>query len=60
MSNDIVYKVEEIFKDIDGDPNNVNMVIPPEIMERMEWKEGDVIKVENTKHGLTISKVKGE
>jgi len=60
MSDDIVYKVEEIFKDIDGDPNNVNMIIPPEIMERMEWKEGDVIRVKNTKHGLTISKVEGE
>ena len=22
------YKVEEIFQDIDGDPDNVNMVIP--------------------------------
>tara|TARA_B100000925_G_C21955187_1_gene450857 strand:- start:101 stop:292 length:192 start_codon:yes stop_codon:yes gene_type:complete len=43
--NMIEYKVEDIFKDIKGDPKNVNMTIPPEIMEKMGWKEGDTIKV---------------
>ena len=31
MSQTKEYKADEIFKDIEGDPNNVNMVIPPEV-----------------------------
>lgn len=57
MEDKFVYKVEDVFHDIDGDPDNVNMTIPPEIMEKMGWKEGDVIRVENDKHGLVITKV---
>lgn len=41
----ITYKVEDIFQDIEGDNNNVLMNIPPEISERMGWKEGDVLKI---------------
>ena len=41
----ITYKVEDIFQDIEGDDNNVLMNIPPEISERMGWKEGDVLKI---------------
>lgn len=40
-----VYKQEDIFQEIENDPENVNMTIPPEIMERMGWKAGDRIKV---------------
>jgi formylmethanofuran dehydrogenase subunit D len=53
----LTFKVEEIFEDIPGDPDNVMMKIPPEICEAQGWKEGDTlnIKVENgaiiiTKH----------
>jgi hypothetical protein len=35
MSKIITYKVEDIFEDIEGDPENVNMNIPPENPERM-------------------------
>lgn len=52
------YPVEEIFHDIDGDPNNVLMNIPPEIAEEMGWKPGDVLKIEVLKEGgVAISKV---
>ena len=34
MSKMKEYKTEEIFQDIDGDPDNVNMVIPPEVLEK--------------------------
>jgi anaerobic selenocysteine-containing dehydrogenase len=54
------YTVEEIFQDDPDDPDNTIMTIPPEIMERMGWGEGDVIRIENTKEGLTITKVEGE
>ena len=45
MSKVITYKVEDIFQDIEGDPENVNMTIPPEISERMGWTEGDILKI---------------
>ena len=45
MSKVIEYKVEDIFQDIEGDPDNMNMTIPPEVSERMGWTEGDVLKI---------------
>ena len=45
MSKIITYKVEDIFQDIEGDPDNVNMTTPPEISERMGWTEGDILKI---------------
>ena len=39
------YKVEDIFKDIEGDPDNVLMNIPPEINEHLGLKEGDILDV---------------
>jgi len=60
-NKNLVYKVEEIFHDIPGDPNNVNMTIPPEIMESQGWKEGDTIKVEVGDQGtIIITKVDKE
>jgi hypothetical protein len=53
------YSVDEIFQDIDGDPENVLMTIPPEIAEQLGWKPGDVlcIKIEET-GGISIEKIK--
>lgn len=52
------YPVEEIFQEVDGDPENVLMNIPPEIAEEMGWKPGDVLKIEVLKEGgVSISKV---
>jgi len=60
-NKNLVYKVEEIFHDIPGDPDNVNMTIPPEIMESQGWKEGDTIKVEVGDQGtIIITKVDKE
>lgn len=53
-NKNLVYKAEEIFHDIPGDPDNVNMTIPPEIMESQGWKEGDTIKVEVGDQGTII------
>lgn len=55
----ITYKTEEIFQDIPGDDKNVMMTIPPEIMEKQGWKEGDTIKVEiGDKGTIIITQVK--
>ena len=57
----ITYKAEEIFQDIPGDDKNVMMTIPPEIMEKQGWKEGDNIKVEiGDKGTIIITKVEEE
>lgn len=43
--NTWTFKAEEIFEDIDGDKENVNMNIPLEVMEKMGWKEGDTLRI---------------
>tara|TARA_B100000035_G_C20728046_1_gene434267 strand:+ start:431 stop:619 length:189 start_codon:yes stop_codon:yes gene_type:complete len=58
MSQTKEYKADEIFKDIEGDPNNVNMVIPPEVLEKMGWGEGTKIKVESQNGQIIITEVK--
>ena len=56
MSKIITYKVEDIFQDIEGDPDNVNMNIPPEISERMGWIEGDILKITVEDGQISINK----
>jgi AbrB family looped-hinge helix DNA binding protein len=51
------YTVEDIFTDIPDDPDNVLMTIPPEIMENMGWKEGDVLDVSAENGGLILVKI---
>ena len=58
MSKMKEYKTEEIFQDIDGDPDNVNMVIPPEVLEKMGWGEGTKIKVQSENGQIIITEVK--
>ena len=48
------YKAEEIFQDIPGDKKNVNMVIPPEILESQGWKVGDKLKFDVGDKGTII------
>lgn len=53
------YPVNEIFQDIEGDKENILMNIPPEVVEELGWKPGDVLKIEVLKEGgVAISKVK--
>jgi len=51
------WKVEDIFQDIPGDPDNVNMIIPNEIAEYLDFKEGDTIRIQVTETGLILEKV---
>ena len=58
MTKNIIYKVEDIFQDIDGDDENVLMTIPPEVREKMGWVEGDVLKIKVLEEGgISIEKV---
>lgn len=45
------FKVEELFEDIPGDPENVKLNIPLEICEEMDWKEGDTLNIKLTNEG---------
>jgi AbrB family looped-hinge helix DNA binding protein len=52
----IQYKAEDIFQDIEGDPDNVRMTIPPEVLEQMGWKEGDTLLISTNDDGsITIT-----
>ena len=53
------YLAEEIFEDIPGDPDNVIMNIPPEILEKSGWKAGDTLLIE-AEEGRLILKKKDE
>jgi len=48
----IIYKVEDIFEDIEGDPDNVRMTIPPEVLEQTGWKEGDTLLISTDDKGI--------
>lgn len=41
----LIYNVEDIFEEIDGDPDNILMKIPQEILDQNGWREGDVLTV---------------
>ena len=46
-----IFTAEDIFQEIDGDPENVMMKFPDEVLALTGWKEGDTldIKVEDGK-----------
>jgi hypothetical protein len=50
------YLVEEIFEDIPGDPDNVIMNLPPELLEQNGWKAGDTINIKLEEGRLILSK----
>jgi len=49
--------VEDIFTDIKGDPDNVLMTIPIEIIEQLCLKEGDMLNVSVEKYLMILKKV---
>lgn len=54
-----LYKAEDIFQDIEGDPDHVTMTIPEEILREKGWGEGTRIKVEVGDQGtLIITEIK--
>jgi hypothetical protein len=45
MSKTWTFKAENLFEDIPGDDNNVNMTIPEEILKEKGWGPGTNLKV---------------
>jgi len=59
MSKTWTYKVEDIFEDIPDDLENVNMNIPPEVMEAAGFKVNDKISIKWGDQGtIVIEKIK--
>lgn len=55
------FKTEDIFKNIENDPNNLNMNIPPEVADEMGWQPGDTLKILVGDQGtIIIEKVDSE
>lgn len=55
------YKAEQIFEDIPGDPDNVNMTIPPEVCEAAGIEPGDTVRIQVGDQGtLIIEKITSE
>lgn len=50
------YLAEEIFEDIPGDPDNVVLKFPPELLERTGWKEGDTLDITLEDNAIVIIK----
>ena len=50
-----IFTAEDIFQEIEGDPDNVMMKFPDEVLALTGWKEGDTldIKVEDGKIVVT-------
>lgn len=56
MTNTTTYKAEDIFHEIEGDDKNINMTIPPEILEALDMGPGDTVIVEVKDGQLTLTK----
>jgi hypothetical protein len=52
----LTYNTEDIFEEIDGDPDNILMKIPQEILDLNGWKEGDVLTITLEDGAIVISK----
>lgn len=52
----LVFNAEEIFEDIPGDPDNVILKFPPELLEKVGWKEGDELNITLEDGAIVITK----
>lgn len=54
------FKADDIFKDIDGDSENINMTIPEEILKEKGWGPGTELKVSWSDGQITLEEVTKE
>jgi len=53
------YTVEELFSDIPGDPANVLLTFPPEVLESVCWEPGDTLNIRTEDDKIIIGKKHG-
>ena len=56
-SEKFIFTAEDIFQDIPGDPDNVLMKFPDEVLALTGWKEGDTLKFVIENGTIVITKV---
>lgn len=56
MMTALVFNAEDIFEDIPGDPNNVLLKFPPEILEQTGWKTGDTLDIKLENGAIVVTK----
>jgi len=49
-------KVEDLFEDIEGDPDNVTMMLTDEMMKELGVDIGDTLMVDSNDYGIVIRK----
>jgi len=52
-----VFTAEDIFQDIPGDPENVLMKFPDEVLALTGWKEGDTLDIKIEDGKIIVNKV---
>jgi len=57
FTNLLTFAKEDIFEDIPGDPDNVLMIIPPEVCKAANLNPGDTVTVKQQGNSLVIKKV---
>jgi hypothetical protein len=57
MENEkFIFTAEEIFQDIPGDPENVMMKFPEEVLALTGWKEGDTLDIKLEDGKIIVTK----
>lgn len=51
-----IFTSEDIFQEIPGDPDNVLMKFPPEVLKLTGWTEGDVLDVKVVDGKIVVTK----
>jgi len=52
-----VFTAEDIFQEIPGDPDNVMMKFPDEVLALTGWKEGDTLDIKIEDGKIIVNKV---
>jgi hypothetical protein len=54
--NSLIFKSEDIFQEIPGDPDNVMLTFPPEVLEQTGWQAGDTLTISVVDGAISIIK----
>ena len=52
----LTFNAEDIFEEIPGDPDNVILKFPPELLKEMGWKEGDTLDITLEDGSIVVKK----
>jgi hypothetical protein len=57
MDNEpLIFAAEDLFKEIPGDPDNVMLQFPNEVLKITGWKEGDTLDIRVEDGKLIVKK----